>query len=39
MHHFGMAKGQTVIELHGVGPWGITYVDPADDPRKMAAKK
>jgi len=39
MHHFGMAKGQTVIQLHGVGPWGITYVDPADDPRKIAAKK
>jgi hypothetical protein len=21
-------------EVHGVGPWGVAYVDPADDPRK-----
>jgi len=39
VHHFGMAKGQTVIQLHGVGPWGITYVNPSDDPRKKAAEK
>jgi len=25
--------------LHGVGAWGITYVNPADDPRKKAAEK
>lgn len=31
---FGYAKEETVIQLHGVGPWGITYPDPADDPRK-----
>jgi hypothetical protein len=24
----------TVIQLNGDGPWGITYLDPADDPRK-----
>jgi hypothetical protein len=24
----------TVLQLHGVGPQGVTYVDPADDPRK-----
>ena len=37
VHHYGMAKGQTIIQLHGVGPWGITYVDPKDDPSKKAA--
>lgn len=31
---FGYTKEQTVIQLHGVGPWGITYLNPADDPRK-----
>lgn len=31
---FGYTKEETVIQLHGVGPWGITYPDPADDPRK-----
>jgi quercetin dioxygenase-like cupin family protein len=24
----------TVIQLTGEGPWGITYLDPDDDPRK-----
>ena len=31
--HFAFTKGETVIQVHGVGPWGITYVNPADDPR------
>lgn len=33
MRHFAWAKGDTVLQLHGVGPWSITYVNPADDPR------
>jgi hypothetical protein len=32
--HFAEAQGETIIQLHGNGPWGITYVNPADDPRK-----
>ena len=32
--HFAMVKEETIVQLHGVGPWGINYVDPADDPRK-----
>lgn len=31
---FGYTKEETIIQLHGVGPWGLTYVNPADDPRK-----
>jgi quercetin dioxygenase-like cupin family protein len=34
MNHFGWTKEETVVQVHGVGPWGITYVDSADDPRK-----
>ena len=34
MHHFARAKGEVVIQLHGMGPWGLTYVNPADDPRR-----
>ena len=33
MRHFARTQGDTVIQLHGVGPWGITYVNPSDDPR------
>ena len=32
--HFAWASEETVIQLHSVGPWGVTYVNPADDPRK-----
>lgn len=31
---FGYTREETVIQLHGTGPWGIEYLDPADDPRK-----
>lgn len=33
MHHFAFAKGDTVVQVHGVGPWQINYLNPADDPR------
>jgi quercetin dioxygenase-like cupin family protein len=33
MKHFAWAKGETIIQLHGVGPWTINYLNPADDPR------
>jgi quercetin dioxygenase-like cupin family protein len=33
--HFAWASEETVIQLHGVGPWTITYVNPSDDPRNM----
>ncbi len=31
---FGYTKEPTVIQVHGVGPWGLKYVNPADDPRR-----
>ena len=31
--HYAWTKEETEIQVHGVGPWTITYVDPADDPR------
>lgn len=33
MKHFVWAKGETVVQFHGDGPWVIEYVNPADDPR------
>lgn len=32
--HYAMVKEATEIQLHGMGPWGINYINPADDPRK-----
>jgi hypothetical protein len=33
MKHFVFAKGETVIQFHGQGPWSIEYVNALDDPR------
>jgi quercetin dioxygenase-like cupin family protein len=33
MRHFAMAKGETILQIHGIGPFEIHYVNPADDPR------
>ena len=33
MHHFAVAKTKTVVQVHGQGPFAITYVNPKDDPR------
>jgi quercetin dioxygenase-like cupin family protein len=33
--HFVLAQGNTVVQINGMGPWKINYVNPADDPRKQ----
>jgi quercetin dioxygenase-like cupin family protein len=35
MKHFGFVKGETVLQLHGTGPWAVVYLNPADDPRNQ----
>ena len=37
--HFAKAKGETVVQIHGVGPWKVVYVNPADDPAKKGDAK
>jgi quercetin dioxygenase-like cupin family protein len=32
--HYAWTNEETIVQVHGVGPSGITYVNPADDPRK-----
>jgi quercetin dioxygenase-like cupin family protein len=32
--HYVFAIDETVVQLSSVGPWGITYVNPKDDPRQ-----
>lgn len=33
MPHFAWTKGETIIQVYAIGPWGLTYVDPRHDPR------
>ncbi len=37
-NHFAWTKEETVVQLNGVGPWGVTYVNPKDDPRKKSGQ-
>lgn len=34
MQHYAWFTEPSVIQIHGVGPFAIEYVNPADDPRK-----
>ena len=38
VHHFAWTKGETEIQLTTIGPWKLVYVNPKDDPSKMAKK-
>ena len=34
MHHYAMASGEVVLQVHGQGPFQIRYVNAEDDPSK-----
>jgi quercetin dioxygenase-like cupin family protein len=33
--HFVWTSEETIGQVHSIGPWGVTYVNPAEDPRKQ----
>ena len=35
MAHYGWTDGETMIQVHGIGPFAINYVNPADDPSRL----
>jgi anti-sigma factor ChrR (cupin superfamily) len=39
MRHFGMCKGETIVQIHGAGPFKVNWVNPSDviPPDKPAA--
>jgi hypothetical protein len=37
MHHFAFTTKETVMDVSGLGPFTLTYVNPADDPSQAAA--
>ena len=34
MTHFAFIDEDTVVQINSNGPWGLTYVNPKDDPRQ-----
>jgi hypothetical protein len=39
MRHYAMAKTEVTVQVHGIGPFVLTYVNPSDDPSKRAPGK
>ncbi len=37
-HHYAIANADTVVQVHLIGPFGITYVNPQDDPQVKASR-
>ena len=38
MHHEVNTQQGAIVQVSGTGPFAITYVDPAKDPRNATAK-
>ena len=36
--HYAWTDGDTTLQVHGVGPFVINYVNPADDPSRAVKK-
>jgi quercetin dioxygenase-like cupin family protein len=39
MRHYAMAKTASTVQVHGMGPFVLNYVNPADDPSKATSSK
>jgi quercetin dioxygenase-like cupin family protein len=39
MHHAAEAKSETIVQVDGMGPFDIHYVNPADNPKNKEAAK
>jgi len=39
MHHYAIARSRTIVQVSALGPFQLTYVNPADDPTKKTASK
>jgi mannose-6-phosphate isomerase-like protein (cupin superfamily) len=37
--HYFVTKDETILQVNGIGPWGITFVNPADDPRQRTGQR
>ena len=38
-NHYAMAQTPVILQIHGEGPFDLTYVNPDDDPQKAASKQ
>lgn len=36
--HYAIARGETIVQVHAMGPFALTYVNPADNPQTSASR-
>jgi hypothetical protein len=36
MHHYAWTTGETLLQVTGMGPFDVIYIDPKDDPANAA---
>lgn len=36
--HYALASGETIVQVHAMGPFAMTYVNPADTPKAASRK-
>jgi len=36
--HYIVAQGPTIVQVHAMGPFALTYVNPADNPQTSASR-
>jgi hypothetical protein len=37
--HYAYADEESVVQINTTGPWGLTYVNPKDDPRQNRSRR
>jgi len=37
--HYAVARGETVVQVHAIGPFALTYVNPADAPVAVRSRR
>jgi quercetin dioxygenase-like cupin family protein len=36
--HYALTRGQTIVQVHAMGPFALTYVNPADAPKQVSGR-
>jgi quercetin dioxygenase-like cupin family protein len=39
MHHWAVARGRTIVQVHAMGPFALTYVNAKDDPSRTTGSR
>jgi len=39
MHHWAVTRGHTVVQVHAMGPFALTYVNAKDDPSRVSGTR